>query len=108
MHPAQLLVRCYAERVHGQWQAFCLDLSLGAQADTFEEARQKLDAQIREYICDAVAGPDSAHVSALLTRRAPLRFWLKYWLIAVLSKVHRDHDEPRKFAASLPLVPVSC
>ena len=35
----QLLLRCYAERVGDQWQAFCLDLSLAAQGDTFMEVK---------------------------------------------------------------------
>jgi hypothetical protein len=50
MKPSDLIVRCYAEQVGDQWQAFCLDLSLAAQGDTFAEVKDKLDAMVAEYL----------------------------------------------------------
>ena len=31
------LLRCYAERHHGQWEAFCLDFDIAVQGSSFEE-----------------------------------------------------------------------
>lgn len=81
---AQLFLRCYAEKVGNQWQAFCLDLSLAAQGDTFAEVKDKLDAMVAEYAYDALVGEDREYAEQLLTRRAPLRDWLKYYWYWVL------------------------
>jgi hypothetical protein len=113
MRAAQLVVRCYAEPEGSQWVAVCVDLSLAAQADSLEEAKEKLDAQIREYIFDALAGEDRAHAGQLLTRKAPLRFRLKYALASV--RIHLSAKfgtmkprAPVRFKKSLPLVPALC
>lgn len=74
-----LVFRCYAEKSGDQWQTFCIDLTLAAQAESFEEARSKLHAQINSYVFDAIAGDDQAHAADLLTRRAPLRYRAKYY-----------------------------
>lgn len=87
MNSGFLLLRCYVEKAEGQWQAFCLDLCLASQADSQEEARDKLHAMIWEYVQDAVAGEDRAYASRLLSRPAPFRYWVKYYWIALLSKL---------------------
>jgi hypothetical protein len=43
MKTSELILHCFAEQKGNQWQALCLELSLAAQADTFEEARAKVD-----------------------------------------------------------------
>ena len=78
MKAIQLFVRCYAEQRGTQWQAFCLDFNLAAQADSFDEAKKKLEAQIDEYVYDALAGEDRAHASVLLRRKAPLTLRARY------------------------------
>jgi len=113
MRPKQLLVRCYAKRSGDLWVAFCLDFSLGAQADTHEEAKRKLDDQIKEYVHDVLAGTEREHAEYLLTRRAPLQFWLEYWAIKALFKLSRRlHTrkpvESRPFKEVLPMVPAIC
>lgn len=80
----QMLLRCYAEQKQGCWQAFCLDFDLAAQADSFEEARDKLHQMIAEYVYDALAGEDRAYAESLLSRRAPLRLWAKYYAYRLL------------------------
>lgn len=103
--PAKLLLRCYAEHVGEQWQALCLDLTLASQADSFEEARDKLHAMIVDYVTDAVAGEDQAHAGALLSRRAPLRYWLKYYAVGVLIRLGATGNKVRLlFTEPLPLV----
>lgn len=115
MRPNQLLVRCYAKRDGDLWVAFCLDFSLGAQANSLEEAKQKLDEQIREYVYDALAGEDREHAEYLLNRRAPLAYWLRYWGIRAAFKLSRmvtPHSSrqvnSKPFNEVLPMVPAVC
>lgn len=94
--PTSRRLRCYAEKVGDQWQAFCLDLSLAAQGDTFSEVKDKLDAMVAEYIYDALAGDDRDYAEQLLARRAPLRDWLKYYWYLLLSRAGAIHEEARR------------
>jgi len=110
MHPRHLLVRCYAKRDADLWLAVCLDFALAAQADTLDEARHKLDAQIRDYLHDALAGTDRMHAGQLLARRAPLSFWMEYWALRAgyaLKKMFRRQRPGHAFPFSevLPMVP---
>ncbi|MGH8473068.1 MAG: hypothetical protein ACREVJ_11560, partial [Gammaproteobacteria bacterium] len=104
----QLLLRCYAEKVGDQWQAFCLDLSLSAQGDTFMEVKDKLEAMVAEYVYDALAGEDRDYAEHLLARRAPPRDWLKYYWYCMLISAGALHVEARRlFTALVPLEPSS-
>lgn len=90
-----LVFRCFAERSEGQWQAFCIDLTLAAQADTYAEARQKLHEQINSYVFDAIAGDDQEHAVYLLQRRAPIYYRLKYQVLAICEHFRRAKDRVR-------------
>lgn len=84
MRPRDLILRCFAERIGDQWQAFCIDLNLAAQGDSLAEVKTKLDAMIQEYMFDAFEGEDSAHAADLFPRPAPLSIRLRYaryWLL---------------------------
>lgn len=87
MKPEQMVLRCYAEQRNGLWSAVCLDLSLAAQGNSLEEARQKLHNQVVEYIEDAI-GQDEAHWEYLLSRKAPALQWAKYYTMKVRNKAH--------------------
>ncbi len=78
MKPRDMVLRCYAEEIDGQWQAFCIDLNLAAQADTFEDARVSLHSMIGSYVYDAIEGEDQDYADQLLTRRAPISLRLRY------------------------------
>ncbi len=82
MRNSQWVLRCYAEReAPGVWVAMCLDFDLAAQGETLDEARNHLDAMINDYVEDAFTGEDRDHAASLLNRRAPWRYWLRfYWL----------------------------
>lgn len=113
MRAEQLVVRCYAKPEGDAWVAVCVDFSLAAQGDTYQEARSKLDAQIHEYVFDALAGEDRAHAEYLLTRKAPLRFRLRYAMISTLNAAARlfgsaARPKPVRFKETLPLVPSLC
>jgi predicted RNase H-like HicB family nuclease len=103
--PKQLFLRCFADISNGQWQAFCLDLDLAAQGETLDEATQKLEAQIREYVFDALAGEDQAYADQLLSRRAPVHLWVRYYWYGVLLKVWHMKNGVKRFKERLPLVP---
>lgn len=79
-------LRCVAYQESGLWVAVCLDLSLGAQADTFNQAKKKLESQIKDYIIDACNEPDAVR-RKLLRRPAPLGMWLKYYFAVFIRKL---------------------
>ncbi|MEP7185943.1 MAG: hypothetical protein ABI767_08895 [Rhodanobacter sp.] len=106
MHAQDMILRCYGEREGDLWVAVCVDLSLAAQAETFEEARAKLHAQIGEYVYNALVGEDRAYASQLLTRKSPLDIRAKYYLYACLSRLARiQRDAVKLFCEVLPLQP---
>lgn len=86
MRPGDLVIRCFAEKIDDQWVGVSLEFGLAAQGDSLAEVKAKLDAQIREYVNDALVGEDRAHARYLLSRRASLREHLRYY--CVLAKCH--------------------
>lgn len=106
MDASRLILRCYAEKLDGQWQAFCLDLCLAAQGDSLAEVRQKLEAMICHYVDDALAGEDRAYADQLFSRRAPLKYWAKYYFFRLLIALGSMRDNSHKlFKEILPLKP---
>ncbi len=100
--PASLLVRCMALEKKGYWVAMCLDLDLVVQADTVARARKLLKEQIASYLADAVT-IDHEQSVVLLTRRAPLRYYLMYYLAKLVhSTKHR-----LSYESAMPLVPLA-
>lgn len=100
------LLRCYAEKKGKQWQAFCIDLCLAAQADTFAQAKKKLEAMIREYLHDALVGEDREFAEQLLDRRAPLKQRITYWKLRALSLVGiASENLARAFSEAVPYRP---
>lgn len=105
MKATELVLHGYAEQVDARvWQAFCLDLNLAAQGETCQEAHQKLLSMVVSYLEDALLGEDQEHAAELLSRKAPLKFWLKYYWFALCFKVGRLQDSIRVlFRDPLPL-----
>lgn len=106
MKSNKLLLKIYGEQVDGQWTLLCLDFSLAAQAKSLSEAKELLHAQIKEYLIDALHGQDREFAATLLTRRAPLKYWLKWYFGRFMAK-HFGHKEAhqRSFRAPVPMVP---
>ena len=77
-------LRCFAERSEGVWVAYCLDLGLGAQADTFDEAKDKLEAQITDL------SPQEAFT--LLRQGSPLSLRLRYGYISAVIAIARTFN----------------
>ncbi len=104
-----LFLRCLGQRDGDQWVIVCLDFDLAAQAESFDRARDLLEAQIKSYVRDAMVGPDRAHAEYLMSRRAPFSLWAKYYLTLVRETlrptfkptVRREHA----FRENMPLAP---
>lgn len=106
MNAPKLLLRVYGERKDGQWTVMCLDFSLAAQADTLEEAQKLLSAQIVHYVKDATVGRDKEHAGELLRRRAPVKYWAKFYFLKLWQLLaHRRLGRRAADFQAMPLVP---
>ena len=103
MKPFQILLRCYAERKEGHWQAFCIDLCLAVQGESQQEVRQKLHAQIADYLQDILGGEDLPYANQLLNRKAPFSIVAKYHLYSALGHIRRIKDRFCTFQDAMPL-----
>lgn len=92
MKPKEILLRCYAERKEGYWQAFCIDLCLAVQGETQDEVVRKLHGQVRDYLWDIFEGEDAPYAAQLLSRKAPLSQIAKYHYIELLCHIKRIKD----------------
>jgi len=112
LRPRELLMRCFAERIDGQWQAFCVDLNLAAQADSVAEVKAKLDSMIESYLFDALSGDDQEHAGDLLNRRAPVDIMVRYYWTKLRVRFaaikHRASKNAKAYQKSLPLTVAHC
>ena len=92
MNPKQRILRCYAEKKDGIWQAFCIDLNLAAQGETHDEVRTKLHQQIVSYLYDALEGEDKEYATQLLDRKAPMVFRIKYAFYRIKKHFYKAKD----------------
>lgn len=99
-----LLVRCFAERIDGGWQAFSLEYGLAAQGDTLPEVRRKLQDMIATYLLDAVT-VDREHAEQLLSRRASFEAYAKYYAYRLADRFHMATKKREVYQAPLPLQP---
>jgi len=104
MNPANLVLRCYARKRATHWEAFCIDLCLAAQGDTFAEARNKLDDQMVDYVNEALT-IDKDHAEYLLSRKAPFKQIATYYLYRVFGNIGAMHNDIRRiFTETLPVL----
>lgn len=101
-----LMLRCYANKHGDQWQAFCIDLCLAVQGDSFPEVKQKLEHMMLEYVYDALAGEDREFAEQLLNRKAPFKQIATYHFIRLMHRFGLLRDGIHKlFKEPMPLVP---
>jgi len=101
-----LMLRCYANKDGDQWQAFCIDLCLAVQGESFADVRQKLENQMVEYVYDALAGEDREFAEQLLNRKAPFAQIVTYHWIGLMHRFGIFRDGIHKlFKEPMPLVP---
>jgi len=110
MEPRQLILRCYGEQKGSVWQAFCIDLNLAVQGNSFVEVRSKLHQQIASYLYDALEGPDKKYAAQLLSRKAPISFRAKYYFYKMVCNFHQAKKEAKNgichiFNEIMPLTP---
>jgi hypothetical protein len=109
MKGSQLVLKCYAQRKGDQWVAFCLDFDLAVQADSLPDVRYKMHEMIAEYVTDALTGEDQQYADDLLSRRAPLYHYLKWYAFGVLVRARRTagniRDRIELFKEIMPLKP---
>jgi hypothetical protein len=60
--------------------AMCLNYDLAAQGGTMEEAHSKIEEQINSYVQAAIQTDNGRHARYLLNRRAPLIYWLQFFM----------------------------
>jgi len=89
MKPKDILLRCYAERKEGYWQAFCIDLCLAVQGDSLKEVQGKLHSQVADYLTDILEGEDRPYAAQLLSRKAPLPIMARYYFLSCLQRFHQ-------------------
>ncbi|WP_157687041.1 type II toxin-antitoxin system HicB family antitoxin [Pseudomonas alkylphenolica] len=89
------ILRCYAEKKDGYWIATCPQFTLAAQGDTFEEAKEKLERQIKPYVVEALT-VDKEHAADLLGRRAPLSMRLGYEVKAFFWSLAQRRSAKKK------------
>lgn len=106
MKPSDLMIRCVAMREHGQWVAVCLPFDLAAQGDSLRDVKHRLEAQISDYLRDALVGQDRKHAEYLLNRRAPLKYWLIYAASVAVSKLRTK--SLRGYKTPMPMSPIAC
>jgi hypothetical protein len=104
MKPNDLILHCLGRKEGDQWIVMSLEFSLVAQADTLEEAQERLHSQITDYLTDALVGQDREHAAELLARRAPLKYRLIYWAARSVAHV-RSLRIVRTFREPMPLTP---
>jgi hypothetical protein len=103
MKPAQLILRCYATNNDGVWEAFCLDLTLAVQGESFPEVKEKLESQITSYVNEALT-KHGDYADQLLNRKAPLWSWIEYYFYLTKFKLHYLKDDMFKiFKEPMPL-----
>lgn len=88
MRTKDLILRCFATNYIGVWEAFCLDLNLAAQGDSFDEVKSKLEAQIDSYIEEAMT-IHREHAEQLLNRKAPFVLWARYYFLRFMGLLYR-------------------
>jgi len=85
MKPSNLVLSCYGYKANGMWTALCLDFNIAAEAETPEQLKVKMHDMIESYIETALDTDDNGSVASLMLRRAPLRDWIVYYALCVIS-----------------------
>lgn len=80
-------LHCYVTKEKNQWIACCLDFTLAAQAETADEALDKLINIIVDYINYALNEVSEQEGRELLERKAPRLEWIKYQLFGLIYHI---------------------
>lgn len=100
-------LRCYIKKEHADWVAVCIDLSLAAQAESPQLAKEKLESMITTYVDEAL-NEHKEYAQQLLSRKAPFSQQLTYYKALIFcfitEMLHRtESNESRVFCESYPV-----
>ena len=80
-------LKCYGSQlISGKWYGICLNFNLAAEAETIDELKTKLNRMIKSYIEAVIDTNDPDSIPVLLSRRASLLSWLKYYALKMWRK----------------------
>lgn len=79
--PDQLIIRCYGEKKGGKWVGICLNFNLAIEADSADKLVKKMNEVIKSYLESVYDTDNKSSIPELVSRRAPLRDWCKYYVI---------------------------
>ena len=96
------MLRCYAERKYGKWQAFCVDFDLAVQGDSFPEVYDALKVAVDDYVVRVHELPDPDR-TRLLNRRAPISSRLAFLAGFICTALRsRGGDDDERHGYTLP------
>lgn len=91
---------------NGQWFAICLEYDLAVQGESLRDVFDKLKSQINSYVKDALVGADQDAAWWLLHRRAPLKYWVKFYYAVLTKKLfHHFPKDTKPKRQPLPMTP---
>ncbi len=96
-----LLLRCYGYKTDARWYGVCIDLNLAIEADNITELKKKMSEVIETYIDTVIDTEDKDSIPDLLSRSAPLKDWVLYYLIKTACITKHIHGKIT-FKKSLP------
>lgn len=90
-HGRAIKVRCFIHSSEGLYVAHCIDLGLACQAESMQEAREKLDAMIRDYllrVSEIARDGDMKAAQQLLNRKSPTSILALYRYCQLRIAIH--------------------
>ncbi|WP_394239846.1 hypothetical protein [Vibrio astriarenae] len=86
-----MVIRCLVKREGELFVAMSLEFGLAAQANSLDEAKSKLEAQVDEYLEDAYT-VDSAYRKQLLSRKGPKSWFVIYHIVKAAHSIRGLRD----------------
>ena len=80
--PDRLILKCYGYKIEeNKWVGICLNFNLAVEAESPEGLVEKTAEVVASYIETVLDTKNRESIPELLSRRAPIGDWLKYYLI---------------------------
>ncbi len=101
--PSKLVIRCYGYRMPaGEYVGVCVDLNIAVQAESPQMLRIKMFKAIRSYIETVLDTQDRDSIPYLLSRKAPIKDWVLYYLIKLVCFIREFPNSFFRFKEHLP------
>lgn len=104
-------MRCIIERRRDVWEGFSLEYGLAVEGTSAQDVQRRIETMISSYLFDALMGEDREHAELLLSRRATIGVYFRYYLYKIGSDLRPSHGGPsdhKAFRAPLALEPRLC